>query len=397
MTGRIEVARINPTTSPIEQYDCTWTVDDFDDVSRASMYRIESPPFSTGAVRWTMNVGINADGFDPCAHYYVEVNIDPKCFRDDDEHVIAKYEIGVCTVRGRVERDPATGMAIYSHSRCQDVFEVFDKTRPKSELFKLVHFIEWYKLSYPSFGLLIDDTLTLNLHISFVGSSMRLTRSIDSRPADGASLSENLRQALMNPSLSDVTIVVDDGRRIPAHKVILAARSPVFAAMFKNTTKGVFESYCQPLLHGRLQLGRRSPIEKEVQIDDVEGEVVNKMLEYIYTGRLDGDISTVVHRLLFAADKYDLPELKFLCKERLLNDLTSDNAWDALVLAELHGAEQLRAAAVDVVLQKHGTEITKTAGWKNLLDNKAYHPIVEDLIAATIGNGTIDSDEDDTV
>ncbi len=35
-----------------------------------------------------------------------------------------------------------------------------------------------------------------------------------------------------NATLSDITLVVDD-RRIPAHKLVLANASPVFAQMFK--------------------------------------------------------------------------------------------------------------------------------------------------------------------
>ena len=373
MTGRIDVSGINSPASPIEQYDCTWTVDDFDDtLSRSWMCRLESPAFSTGAVRWTMNIGADtAAGYTPTDHIFVGVSIDSRCLRNDGDHVIAKYEIGVCTVRGRVVKDPVSGKAIYSYCQRQKNYEVFDKTATKSEKFS--YFTERSVLCDPPNGLLINGTLTLNLHISFVGSSVGLTRYLGSRPADSALLSKNLKETLMNPSMSDVTIVVDDGRRIPAHKVILAARSPVFAAMFEH--------------------GMRENVENEVHIDDIDGEVIDKMLEYIYTGQLNGVISTVVDRLLVVADKYDHRELKSLCEEKLLDNLTADNAWDLLVVAKMHGAEELKAAAIDVVLQKHGTKITKTAGWKKLLDNKDFHPIVEDIMAASIRNSTKESQE----
>ena len=378
----MEVARINSTESPIEQYDCTWTVDDFiRTLTRDWTFSFSSPMFSTGAVRWTMNIGVSSYLYD---YHSVGVGIDPRCLRDDDEHVIAKYELGVCTVRGRVVKDPADGRAIYSHSRRLDAYEIFDKTTTGSDMFR--HFIRRSKLSDLPDGLLIDGALTLNLQISFVGSSMRLARYVGSRPADGATLSENLRRPLMNSLLSDVTIVVDDGRRIPAHKVILAARSPVFAVMFEHTVKDIVEIYRRPPLHRRLQPERRSRVQNEVKIDDVDGEVVDTMLEYIYTGQLDGDISAVGERLLVAADKYDLPDLKFLCKDKLLDNLSADNAWELLVVAEMHRFEELKAAAIDAVLQKHDTEITKTAGWKKILDNKACHPIVDEIMAASIRN-----------
>lgn len=61
-------------------------------------------------------------------------------------------------------------------------------------------------------------------------------------------LSYDLRKQLTNPSLSDVTIVVDNGQHIAAHKVVIAARLPVFAGMIGH--------------------GMRENVDNKVAIDD---------------------------------------------------------------------------------------------------------------------------------
>ena len=115
--------------------------------------------------------------------------------------------------------------------------------------------------------------------------------------------------------------------------------------------------------------GLRENLENEVPDKDVDGEMIDKMLEYIYTGGVDKDISHFADRLLVAADKYDLLELKSLCQDTLLGNLITANAWYFLILAGMHGADKRKAAAIDVVLKMHGNKITVTAAWMDLLEN----------------------------
>ena len=64
---------------------------------------------------------------------------------------------------------------------------------------------------------------------------------------------------------SDVNFNIG-GREFPAHKLILAARSKVFEAMFKHSTK--------------------ENVTNQIEIEDIKPEVFQELLRFIYTGRV---------------------------------------------------------------------------------------------------------------
>ena len=81
---------------------------------------------------------------------------------------------------------------------------------------------------------------------------------------------------------SDVTINVT-GQQFRAHKVILATRSPVFAAMFEHPSKENMTGI--------------------VDIADIEVNVFKELLRYIYTGQVPSlRMDEVAAGLLAAAD-----------------------------------------------------------------------------------------------
>lgn len=94
-------------------------------------------------------------------------------------------------------------------------------------------------------------------------------------------LSEDLGGLFENQKFSDVTLAVS-GREFQAHKAILAARSPVFAAMFEHEM--------EERKHNR------------VEITDVDHEVLREMLRFIYTGKA-ANLEKMADDLLAAADK----------------------------------------------------------------------------------------------
>lgn len=85
--------------------------------------------------------------------------------------------------------------------------------------------------------------------------------------------------------LSDVSLMLADGKHFKAHKAILAARSPVFGAMFEHEM--------EERKNGR------------VQILDVESDVFKEMLQFIYTGKTS-KLNEMAPELLAAADKVSI-------------------------------------------------------------------------------------------
>ena len=109
-------------------------------------------------------------------------------------------------------------------------------------------------------------------------------------------LSGDFSKLLEGGQFSDITIVCETEEKevvkIPVHKAVLGARSPVFNAMFAHNM-----SEAQT---------------KEVNIIDLNLPTVRDMLSYMYVGKIE-DLNTRSLCLLEAADKYQLSELKAGC------------------------------------------------------------------------------------
>ncbi|XP_065203942.1 speckle-type POZ protein-like [Planococcus citri] len=213
--------------------------------------------------------------------------------------------------------------------------------------------------------LLLNNTLTIRCEVKFSDTN-GITTSTSflqcncgiEMPCD---LSENIASLFENQTLTDVILSVN-GKEYPAHKVILAARSPVFCAMFKHNTK-------------ENELNR-------VDINDINEAVVEAMLKYIYTGKCN-DSDELVEGLLVAADKYDLRRLKSMCAKRLINRLSAESAANVLILADMHHLEDLKREAINFIVANFA-QVLNTVGWKNMLVSNPHlvndicHPVARE-------------------
>ncbi|CAG5101217.1 Similar to SPOPL: Speckle-type POZ protein-like (Homo sapiens) [Cotesia congregata] len=71
----------------------------------------------------------------------------------------------------------------------------------------------------------------------------------------------------------------------------------------------------------------------EVTITDIDPEIFEKILRYIYTDQVS-DLEVVAARLLEAADKYQLLSLKKLCEEALMRSSNRGNIIEIVALAQ---------------------------------------------------------------
>jgi speckle-type POZ protein len=94
-------------------------------------------------------------------------------------------------------------------------------------------------------------------------------------------LSDDLGGLFESGKFSDVILSVN-GAEFNAHKSILAARSPVFAAMFEHEME--------------------EKKQNRVEIIDMDKDVLSEMLKFIYTGR-SPNLEKMADDLLAAADK----------------------------------------------------------------------------------------------
>jgi speckle-type POZ protein len=148
-----------------------------------------------------------------------------------------------------------------------------------------------------------------------------------------------------NMQFSDVNFKIG-GREFPAHKVILSARSQYFAAMFQHPMK--------------------EQSTNQVKIEDIEPEVFDQLLRFIYTGRVPLDkLQTMAAGLLIAADKYLMDELKMKCENYLLSHMSSDNCVILLLHGDLQNPnEHLKEAAK--FFRRNPSQVMATDGWKKM-------------------------------
>ncbi|KAL6842086.1 hypothetical protein ACP4OV_028065 [Aristida adscensionis] len=153
-------------------------------------------------------------------------------------------------------------------------------------------------------------------------------------PPPPSDLHRHLGRLLGSKAGSDVTFIVD-GKAFAAHKIVLAARSPVFMAEF----------------FGHME-ERTSP---QVEIKEMEPAVFKAMLHFIYTDmvpELDekGEAAmAMAEHLLGAAERYALDRLKVLCERRLALGIDVSRAAATLALADQYGYSQLKAKCVEFI------------------------------------------------
>ena len=159
---------------------------------------------------------------------------------------------------------------------------------------------------------------------------------------------------------SDVVIKVG-GETIPCHKAVLAARSPVFSAMFQH-------NMAEARSH-------------EVDIPDLAPSTVHLMLDYIYSGAFKHNSTT--EELLPAADKYELTQLKTACELSLGRNINLTNCVDLLILADTHSAAQLQRSCLQFTVDNLAKIMSSLTGKSKL----SAHPAIMAQILQVIIKG----------
>ncbi|XP_049769514.1 ankyrin repeat domain-containing protein 65-like [Schistocerca cancellata] len=159
--------------------------------------------------------------------------------------------------------------------------------------------------------------------------------------------------ALLDAGEGAVVTLVAGETRLAAHRAVLAARSPVFRAMFQHDT---LEASCG-----------------EVRMADVEGPVMRQLLSYVYTLQAP-QLTGTAPELLAAADRYGLSALKAACEQQVLAQLEVETAAAAAVLAVRHSCPSLTAAAIHF-RRSQTHKVMATQGWADAMRSCPEHLI----------------------
>ncbi|MBA0574570.1 hypothetical protein Golob_001762 [Gossypium lobatum] len=182
-----------------------------------------------------------------------------------------------------------------------------------------------------------DDCLIINCTVGVVVSAIDCSR-LHSIQVPESDIGAHFGMLLENMEGSDITFDVA-GEKFHSHKLVLAARSPVFRSEIFD---GVDDQ------------------KKEMVITDLEPRVFKALLHFIYRDTLSEDVEsvesssaslssvseTLIAKLLAAADRYCLERLKLMCESRLCKNISVNSVAKILALADEYHATELKAVCL---------------------------------------------------
>ncbi|XP_068658369.1 BTB/POZ and MATH domain-containing protein 2-like isoform X1 [Aristolochia californica] len=201
-----------------------------------------------------------------------------------------------------------------------------------------------------------DDCLSIHCIVGVVHSHTEgpQTYSIAVPPSN---MGEHFGQLLESGKGTDISFEVD-GEIFAAHKLILAARSPVFRAQLFGPMKDR-HSEC-------------------IKIEDIEAPVFKALLHFIYWDVLPDmqeltglnskwALTLMAQHLLAAADRYGLERLRLLCEVQLCEEIAINTVATTLALAEQHHCLQLKAVCLKfIALPENLRAVMQTDGFEYL-------------------------------
>ncbi|KAA3473249.1 BTB/POZ and MATH domain-containing 4-like protein [Gossypium australe] len=206
-----------------------------------------------------------------------------------------------------------------------------------------------------------DDCLKINCTVGVVVSETDCPR-LHSIQVPESDIGSHFGILLENEEGSDITFNVF-GEKFHVHKLVLAARSPVFEAEFSD----------------------RMEDDNEIVVTDMEPKVFKALLHFIYRDSLIDDEEFVgtssssmpsvsdalAAKLLAAADKYDLPRLRLMCESVLCKDISVNSVANILALADRHHAMDLKSVclkfAAENLVAVYGPRL-RAACWSYLFE-----------------------------
>nr|CAB3482487.1 unnamed protein product [Digitaria exilis] len=217
------------------------------------------------------------------------------------------------------------------------------------------HFRQFKKMSELKASYVLDDCLVVECDVvvkmGIPHSKPEIIR--DSIQVPPSVFLDNLGNLLESGEGADVKFKVK-GEVICAHKVVVAAQSPVFKAQ----------------LYGPMSNKKKTII----AIVDMEPSVFKSLLHFIYKDSLpsmedldDGDETEVVKHILEAADRYGVERMKVMCESILGKRIDIESVADTLVPADQLHCSQLKDACIRFINSSNRTgDVVASPGYGHL-------------------------------
>ncbi|XP_035307525.1 speckle-type POZ protein-like [Cricetulus griseus] len=324
------------TDFSVQKFSYSWTISNFGFLLQEIGGAIKSPTFSSGLFsdndKWCFKILTN--GIDEESNGYLSVHL--TMLSCPKSPAWARFRFWIISVDG----EKINGK----------ISPRFFKFTPKQH-WGFKKFIHRDLLLGLESWLFPDNELTIFCEVDLVVQDSLINCEKSTVPGIQVprnTLEDELGQLWENSLFTDCCLVVA-GQEFQAHKAILAARSPVFRAMFEHD----------------MEEKRKN----RVEIQDLEPQVFKAMMDFIYTGKAP-DLHNMADAVLAAADKYCLERLKVMCEDALCRDLCVENAAHTLILADLHSAGQLKTKTLDFITAQ-ASDVSETSSWKTMM---VLHP-----------------------
>ncbi|WVZ50332.1 hypothetical protein U9M48_001592 [Paspalum notatum var. saurae] len=322
---------------------------------------IDSGAFSVGGHSWRIKCYVDGDSWVTSAYVSVFLRLeDDHPAGADDSAVDARLQFSL------LDQQPGGDGEPYTKPSQRDTFSKHSRSCGYDR------FIAAKDLDSSS-PFLKDDTLLIRCDVTVLKQTRTETAPgpIAAAPVVPPPDLHRHLGALLDGKVvgGDVTFEVG-GELFPAHRYVLAARSPVFKAELFGPMK-------------ERTGGARVPVA------DMEAGVFKVLLRFIYTDALPevddghgggGDKAVMAQHLLVAADRYGMERLRLICEDMLCGCIDASTAATTLVLAEQHGCHGLMEACfVFLKCQGNLKAVMESDGFQYL---KSSSPsLLEELLA----------------
>ncbi|KXG39585.1 hypothetical protein SORBI_3001G406600, partial [Sorghum bicolor] len=218
-----------------------------------------------------------------------------------------------------------------------------------------------------------DDCFAIGVHVIIIVTKQEASSSSSSvklvpLPSD---IHRHYGDLLSSKLGSDVKFIVG-GETFAAHRLVLAARSPIFKIkLFRTST-------CKD----------EGTTPDAITINDMDAQVFKAMLSFIYTDswpEIDQENeAAIAQHLLVAAERYGLDRLKLMCEDRLCHGIIDmGSVTTNLVLAENHYCHSLKKACLELLGSSTAlAEFMETDDFRYL--TKSCPGILNDLICNVV-------------
>nr|CAB3468684.1 unnamed protein product [Digitaria exilis] len=271
--------------------------------------------------------------------------------------------------RARLISKGSSGVAASFGCRLVDPTPTSGNNNPPEEIIKstVVHWsrsldiflVRWSDLQSSRYRKPKDDCIFVQCALTVLEPkpASAVAQPCDAMASNPSSdLHEQFGELLRSQKGADITFIVA-GESIPAHRSVLAARSPVFMAGFFGDMR------------------EKAASSSRVEIHDMEVEAFRAMLHFVYTDtvpELDDhkgeQAALMAQHLLEAADRYGLERLKKICADELCKGISVGTVATTLALAEQHGCLELKSKCMKFILDAPSNlhAVAATEGYKHL-------------------------------